>query len=1161
MVLRFTADTKGLQQAQSQIKSWSDKAEDEIADAGDEGGKKFSSGFSGALKGILTGGAILGLVNQIGGTLSSAFSEAITQSDATDKFKQTLQFAGVAGKEVARLTKVSQQYADQTVYDLSDIQNSTAQLAANGFKNADQLTQAMGNLNAVAGGNSDTFKSVGMAVTQVAGAGKLTTENWNQLADAIPGASGILQKSMKEAGAFTGNFRDAMAKGEITAEEFAAAIQKTGMTQTAKEAATSTKTIEGAWGNLQASITGQLAELITVAKPFVTDVINGLAVGIEKASTAAGNAVAFFQKWQGVIVPLAAAFGVLAAATAAYAIQQQIVAAGGIIKAFQSLSVVTKTTAAAQWLLNAAMTANPIGLVVVAIAALAAGLIVAYKKSETFRKIVDGAFNGVKTVAAAVFKWLSGAVQGVIGFVQKHWGLIRGILLGPIGLAVTGIVKHWDKITGAFAAAKNWVVGAFKKAWQGVETAMVRPPLLARDAIIGIWSKITGAFTKAKNWVTGTFKKSWSAVSGTMSKAVDSGREKIGTAWQGARDKFTSAKDWVQGTFKSRWANVKGWISDPVGSARLNIGKAFDATTGIRSKFNSMKEWTGSTFKKSWEKARGWLSGPVDAGRKAIGTLLGKTGLQQTFRNAVDAFGRIWDRIKGVIANPIKSVISLINKNLIRGGINWVLGKLGVPKGEQIPWIPVPQFATGGAVWGPGSETSDSILARLSKNEHVWTADEVRKFGGHRKMLQWRKAVATGKAYDAPPGFAGGGVVRPVPGGFGTFPSYPGHTGVDFPVGRGTPIHAVVAGVIKRVASLNYSYGNHVVQGMPNGMESLYAHMRNYVVRPGQSVGAGDVIGYVNSTGNSTGDHLHYTLQHPGGRYVDPTSFLNSGALPGGAAGGGGVFSGLLDFLKGLSPVQWLNKKVAGVRDKITGFLGRNPWARGLARVPGLIVQKGAKYLQERFFGGIGAAEPSGSGSGRWRNTIVQALRMNGLPTSDAYVSAWLRQVQSESGGNPRAVQNGYVDVNTISGDLAKGLLQTISATFNSNKFPGHGDIFNGFDNALAAIRYAKNRYGAKGMLGVIGHGHGYDSGGWLPPGTHVIHNNTGKPEPILNPEQWEAFTSLAKTGGAPTIINIRVDGTLNDDRTIGNLLRSVEQYERRRGSVAVNLRGRRVGA
>ncbi len=187
-------------------------------------------------------------------------------------------------------------------------------------------------------------------------------------------------------------------------------------------------------------------------------------------------------------------------------------------------------------------------------------------------------------------------------------------------------------------------------------------------------------------------------------------------------------------------------------------------------------------------------------------------------------------------------------------------------------------------------------------------------------------------------------------------------------------------------------------------------------------------------------------------------------------------------------------------------------------------IGEGAKnWVQDKLSSFMGSGStgegPTGAGVERWRPFVMRSLVQNGLPASEAYVSAWLRQIQSESGGNEKAVQGGYTDVNTLSGDLAKGLIQTISATFNAYKHPGHGDIFNGFDNMLAAMNYAKSRYGATSMLGVIGHGHGYKNGGRPPikesilvgeegpeivemdsPGT--IHSNSKTKELLNNPKE-----------------------------------------------------------
>jgi len=235
--------------------------------------------------GSAIGGLAVKGVTALWDTVKGFAGDVVNMSDSTDKFMNTMSFAGIDTKAVQAAAKETRKYADDTVYGLDDIQNTTAQLAANGIGNYMELTEAAGNLNAVAGGNADSFKSVAMMLTQTAGAGKLTTENWNQLADAIPGASGKLQEALLKNGAYTGNFRDAMSKGEITADEFNKALMDLGMTDVAKQAATSTSTIEGAMGNLEAAVTGGLTDAFNLFKPAVTGGINAASAAVTSLAT------------------------------------------------------------------------------------------------------------------------------------------------------------------------------------------------------------------------------------------------------------------------------------------------------------------------------------------------------------------------------------------------------------------------------------------------------------------------------------------------------------------------------------------------------------------------------------------------------------------------------------------------------------------------------------------------------------------------------------------------------------------------------------------------------------------------------------------------------------------------------------------------------------
>ena len=107
------------------------------------------------------------------------------------------------------------------------------------------------------------------------------------------------------------------------------------------------------------------------------------------------------------------------------------------------------------------------------------------------------------------------------------------------------------------------------------------------------------------------------------------------------------------------------------------------------------------------------------------------------------------------------------------------------------------------------------------------------------------------------------------------------HTGIDISASRNSPIYAAKSGVVTTSvlgSGVNWSYGNFVVISHSDGTSTLYAHMNSRNVTKGQTVSQGDVVGYVGSTGRSSGNHLHFEVRVNGER-VDPQDFYKDKAL------------------------------------------------------------------------------------------------------------------------------------------------------------------------------------------------------------------------------------------------------------------------------------------
>lgn len=683
--------------------------------AGKTAGGAFSAGFG------MKMGAVAGVAGTVASTVINAFSglsgEILNASDSTQKFQQTLGFAKLSDGDIKRLTASTQDYANKTVYGIDDIRNTTAQLAANGVPNYDKLAEAAGNLNAVAGGNAETYKSVAMMLTQTAGAGKLTTENWNQLADAIPGASGKLQEAMRANGAFTGNFRDAMEKGEITADEFNQALMQLGMDDVAQKAAESTSTFEGAFGNLQATITDGAANIVNTVKPYITGFVTDLGNGIGTAMQWVNDFMGTLMQSQGVqtfangvrsiagaigaiVTPFAGLVGSMlgftggadSAGGAAQRFSDILGIAGGVLQsvgtfiqqntqwllplvaaimggvtAFQlwngAISLwqtATKIATGVQTAFNMVMNANPIMLVVTAIGALAAGLAYFFTQTETGRQL-----------------W-----QTFVTWIQQAWTSIS-----------TAAQQIWGSLTGFFS-----------NLWNGISTT-----------VTSVWNGISTFFTNIFTTISNAFTTAWNAISGFVGGVMNGIRTVIGTVWtligggivivlQNIRNVINTVFTWVlnfirdrmnstSGIWKTAWTAIYTLVSTVW---KLIGGVVSTAINAVRTVVVTVVKLLQGDWQGAWDTIKEFASGiwdgiktvvgnAIDAVRTVIGNVMDAVkGAWERVWDAVSSFlGPIWDGIRNTVSNAIDAVKSTVSNVLdgikdvwdnIWGGIRDALG-------------------------------------------------------------------------------------------------------------------------------------------------------------------------------------------------------------------------------------------------------------------------------------------------------------------------------------------------------------------------------------------------------------------------------------------------------------------------------------------------------
>ncbi len=620
---KTSSEIKDLESQMGKSADSSDKLGKSVEDAGEkarnaEGGFTVLKGAIANLAGNIITSAINGVQNLAG--------EAIDSSDALTKFESTMSFAGYDDSTISKAKDDMKEYADLTVYDLDTVANTTAQLAANGIQDYTGLTQAAGNLNAVAGGNADTFKSVALVLTQTAGAGKLTTENWNQLADAIPGASGKLQEALLKNGAYTGNFRDAMEKGQITAEEFNQAIMDLGFTDAAQQAATSTSTFEGAVGNLEAAVTDGLMQIYdAIGSENVTGFINSINDGVSKVIPPIKDGISWLKDNLPTIAPLLAG---ISAALVGIMVAQKVEA---MVTAFKSWKTATEGLTVAQRLLNAVQLSSPIGLVLGLIAGLVAGIVVLWNTNEGFRDAVMNVWNGVKD-------FIGNAVQAI------------GDFFSNLGTTISQLPQMFaDWLSSVIATVTGWVSNMAAQAASAGSQFVSNVVSFITNLPYNIGYLLGTVIGSVISWVAEMASNAASAGSQFVANAINFIQNLPANVASFLGNVISNVVGWASNMASNATRAGSQFVSNAINFVSQLPGRIASFLGNVISNLGS---WAGQMASKGAEGARSMFNAVVNGLTSLPGRVLSIGG---------DIVRGIWDGISGAagwLADQVKSFAS-----------------------------------------------------------------------------------------------------------------------------------------------------------------------------------------------------------------------------------------------------------------------------------------------------------------------------------------------------------------------------------------------------------------------------------------------------------------------------------------------------------------------
>ncbi|MGK4018338.1 CHAP domain-containing protein [Weissella paramesenteroides] len=794
----------------------------------------------------------------------------------------------------------------------------------------------------------------------------------------------------------------------------------------------------------------------------------------------------------------------------------------------------------------------------------------------------------LQNIFNALIKDIKVAWNGLTNFLKAIWTPVQKVWMSAWNAISKFFITTWKVISKAFNTYINQVknnltivLGFISKTWSKSWNAISK-------FFSKIWKAISKTFTNyldnlkkaltiTLNFISKIWSKSWNAISNFFVKM-----------WNNIKKFFKPIIDWLQSiisttvnaisrTWNKTWKSISSFFSDT-----WNGMKKFghDAIWSIKNTFDDVLGKIGSAFSNTWKSIKSGFSdmwtGMKQLAGDGINAVIkipntgidGINGLIHDFGGPKNAIGKI-PKVKfangtGAIDKLTHAVLNDGNDSPETGNKETIIhpnGKIEVVQGTNTERLLLPgtevlnaketamfmglqgitHFANGTGFWknlvsGVGGTISgiagkawDGLkngVAKFTKMFEYITGAVKDPVGTLTKVMglknngisnfadgiasgAFKKIKSTAKdwwstlwnmANDASSAGADGGMK-------GDDYKYKNRVADSMPPDEwGYYIKECVSFVASRLANMgvNASLFSH----LGNGRDWV-----NASVPHSKTPKVGDVAVY--AAGSEFGNHVAMVTGVQGNKISGEEYNWNGDhkyhTYHGRNASGATTF---LDFGKSInakakeiatnSPLAKLIKKQTG------GMLG---W-----------IQKFIAPLNDSSTGEDGNVQS-------WADDVKKALHKLGLSDSASMVQKVLRQINTESGGNPKAKQPG-ADPDGDGSGPALGLMQTKRSTFNANALAGHKNIFNGYDNILAGLNYARKRYGDS--LSFLGNGHGYANGGLITRHQFAEIGENNQPEMIIPLDAMKSSRGFELLGKTAVAMAAR-DGQSNTTATTDN--------------------------